>query len=117
MVSPGRSPALQIDDKRLQRAIAYIHDNLEAELSLDAMASEAAMSRYHFIRAFGRVTGKSPLQYVIGERMELAKVLLRTTRAPIAEVALRVGYEDVSRFGRHFRRSTGLTPGAFRRTH
>jgi AraC family transcriptional regulator len=114
LLSPTQPFAAPVDDKRLRRALAYIHDNLGADLSLDAMASEAAMSRFHFVRAFTRARGKTPLQYVIHQRMELAKVLLRTTRLPVAAVAVNVGYEDASRFGRHFRRHTGTTPGAYR---
>jgi len=60
------------------------------------------------------VLGLSPLQYVIRTRIESAMVLLRTTRLPVAEIAWRVGYGDVSRFGQHFRRQTGTTPAAFR---
>jgi len=117
VLSPRHVPAISIDDRRLRKAIAYIHDNLMGELSLHAMASEAAMSRYHFVRAFGKALGKSPLQYVIEQRMERAKLLLRTTNTSVAGVAFSVGYEDPSRFGRHFRRHTGLAPGAFRRAH
>jgi AraC family transcriptional regulator len=46
--------------------------------------------------------------------MERAQILLKTTRLPVAEVAARVGYDYVSRFGRHFRRHAGVTPAAFR---
>ncbi|WP_246729128.1 helix-turn-helix domain-containing protein [Rhizobium leguminosarum] len=115
LLLPAPLSSVAIEDRRLRRALAYIHDNLADDLSLDDIASEAAMSRFHFVRAFTAALGTSPLQYVIRERMERAKVLLSTTRAPVAAVAIRVGYDDVSRFGRHFRRSTGLTPAAFRR--
>lgn len=111
---PAPPLAMPVEDKRLRRALTYIHDNLDKDLSLHSMASAAAMSPFHFSRAFTRSQGKSPLQYVIRERMELAKLLLRTTRLPVAAVAIRVGYEDASRFGRHFRRHTGIAPGAYR---
>lgn len=103
-----------IEDARLRRAVAYLRDNLATDLSLDDLADQAAMSPFHFARAFKGATGRSPLQYVIHERLEAAKVLLTTTRLPIAEIAHRVGYEDVSRFGQHFKRATGITPAAFR---
>lgn len=114
LLSPSQPFDAPVDDKRLRRALAYIHDNLGEDLSLDAIASEAAMSRFHFVRAFTRLRGKTPLQYVIHQRMELAKVLLRTTRLPVAAVAISVGYEDASRFGQHFRRHTGTSPGVYR---
>jgi AraC family transcriptional regulator len=109
---PGEAPG--IEDRRLRRALEYIHDNLSADLSLDDLAAQAAMSRFHFARAFSRTVGLSPLQYVIGERMNRARVLLRTTRLTVAAIAASVGYEDVSRFGRHFSRHVGASPAAFR---
>ena len=114
ILAPTQPRLVGIDDRRLHRALDYIHDNLAANLSLEDMAAEAAMSRFHFVRAFTRALGRSPLQYVIHERMELAKLFLKATRLPISSVAARVGYEDVSRFGQHFRRHAGTTPAAFR---
>ena len=114
ILAPAQPRLVGIDDRRLHRALDYIHDNLTANLSLEDMAAEAAMSRFHFVRAFTKALGRSPLQYVIHERMELAKLFLKTTCLPISSVAARVGYEDVSRFGQHFRRQTGTTPAAFR---
>jgi AraC family transcriptional regulator len=114
VLSPVQRAATWIGDHRLHRVLDYIHANLAADLALDDMASEAAMSRFHFVRAFKNAIGTSPLQYVIGERMKLAQVLLRTTQLSVAAIALRVGYEDVSRFGQHFRRHVGAAPAAFR---
>ena len=102
------------EDPRLQRAVVLIHDRLADDLSLDELAGAAGMSPFNFSRAFKAVLGLSPLQYVIRTRIESAMVLLRTTRLPVAEIAWRVGYGDVSRFGQHFRRQTGTTPAAFR---
>ena len=103
-----------IEDVRLRRALDYIHGSLEADLSLDQMAQEAAMSTSRFSKAFKAATGKSPLQYVIDERLELASALLKTTSLPVAEVAFRCCYNDLSRFGQHFKRKFGVTPGEFR---
>ncbi|MEM7498500.1 MAG: helix-turn-helix domain-containing protein [Pseudomonadota bacterium] len=44
----------------------------------------------------------------------MAQLLLRTTALPVAEIAWRAGYQEVSRFGRHFKRHAGITPSAFR---
>ncbi len=103
-----------IDDQRLARAVAFIHDNLSTDLSLETMADQAAMSAFHFSRAFKSQTGTSPLQFVISARMDAAKVLLKTTKLPVSQIAHRVGYEDVSRFGRHFKARVGVTPKVYR---
>ncbi|MBY5355046.1 helix-turn-helix transcriptional regulator [Rhizobium leguminosarum] len=111
----GKSVPISVDDKRLGRAAAYIHDNLTEDVSLEVLAAQAAMSRYHFLRAFKAAFGSSPHQYVIQQRMERAKLLLRTTGIPVVEVAFRVGYDDVSRFGRHFLRYARVNPSVYRR--
>lgn len=103
-----------IEDVRLRRVVEYIHDNLAEDLTLDAMANLAAMSGFHFSRSFKAATGKSPLQYVIAERIALAKVLLKTTSLTVSEICFRTGYNDLSRFGQHFKRATGATPANFR---
>lgn len=109
-------PAWQsgVEDRRLRRVLDFIHDNLAEDISLAAMSDMAAMSATTFSKAFRRELGASPLQYVIGARLELASVLLRTTRLSVAEIAWRCGYKDLSRFGQHFKRKFGGTPAAFR---
>lgn len=114
LVAPAPATGAAVDDRRLRRAVSFIHDNLAEDLSLDAIAREAAMSPYHFSRVFKATLGASPLQYVIAARIDRARVLLRTTKLTVAEIAWRVGYEDVSRFGRHFKRQVGATPAAYR---
>lgn len=103
-------------DRRLRRAEAYIHEHLGEEICLERLARESSMSRYHFVRTFKANFGLSPYQYVIRERMKRAALLLRATRQPLADVAYDVGYHDLSRFARHFRRHTGTTPLLFRQT-
>lgn len=114
--SAGVDPALapDIEDRRLKRATDHIRDNIATDISLEDLAGIAAMSPYHFARAFKTATGLSPLQYVIGARVELAKVLLKTTKLTIADIALRAGYADPGRFSQHFRQRVGVTPGVFR---
>ena len=104
-----------IADRRLKRVVAYIEDNIAEDLSLNAMAAVAAMSPYHFARAFKAATGASPLQFVINARIERARVMLKSTRLSIFEVAFRVGYGDPGHFSRHFKSRVGTTPGAYRR--
>jgi AraC family transcriptional regulator len=112
VVQPGAGP--QLDDRRLQRAVDRIMGHLGEDLSLDILAGEAGMSPFHFSRAFKAATGASPLQYVIRARIEAAQAMLKGSRLAVAEIAHRVGYDDLSRFGQHFKRQVGTTPGAWR---
>ncbi|MEM6849684.1 MAG: AraC family transcriptional regulator [Pseudomonadota bacterium] len=114
VVRPQPADLVGIDDRRLRRAIEYVRAHLGEDLSLEAMAAEAAMSGSHFAKSFKAATGRSPLQFVIAERMAAAIVLLRTTKLTVAEVAHRVGYRDVPRFGQHFKRHHGMTPARAR---
>ncbi len=113
-VAPPPTAQAPLDDMRLRRAVEHVHAHLGDDLSLEGLAAEAGMSTFHFARSFKAAIGASPLQYVIRTRLETAQALLKSTKLSIAEIAHRVGYEDVSRFGQHFRRQFGMTPGAFR---
>jgi AraC family transcriptional regulator len=114
VLHPVEPAVAAIDDVRLRGIADWIEDHLAQDLSIHAMASLATMSATHFAKSFKGATGQSPLQYVIARRLEHALVLLRTTDLPVAEVAHRVGYNDVPRFGQHFKRRFGKTPGQAR---
>ncbi len=113
-VRPAPDWHRDIEDARLRKVLDYIQDNLSQDLSLSAMADLAAMSGAHFSKAFKNEVGVAPLQYVIAARLDRASVLLRTSKLTVAEIAWRVGYQDVSRFGQHFKRKFGATPAKFR---
>jgi AraC family transcriptional regulator len=79
------------------------------------MAAVVNLSPYHFARQFKATTGLPPHQYVIARRIERAQHLLQADdEVGLAEVALRVGFGDQSKFSFHFKRITGVTPGQFR---
>ena len=100
---------------KLRAVIEYIHEHLDAELSLDHLAAVAHVSPYHFARLFKHSTGLPPHQYVIARRVERAKELLRDRdRLPLADVAAEVGFSSQSHFTRHFKRLVGVTPRRFR---
>jgi len=73
------------------------------------------LSQFHFIRAFKHSVGLSPYQYVLSERISVAKELLLKRDLSIAHVALAVGFSDASQLNRAFRKLTGVTPTVYRR--
>jgi AraC family transcriptional regulator len=108
----GRPRSLAPD--QLRPALEMIHDDLQANFSLRELASAVQLSPYHFSRSFKRVTGLSPHQYVLSQRVQLARRLLAETSLSIAEVAHQVGFYDQSHFTYHFKRLVGITPSAVR---
>jgi AraC family transcriptional regulator len=103
-----------VDYGQLRPALELIHDDLQANLSLKTLADAAQLSPHHFSRVFKRVTGFSPHQYMLSQRVQLARRLLVETTLPIAEVAHHAGFYDQSHFTYHFKRLTGVTPGEMR---
>ncbi|SFR32066.1 AraC family transcriptional regulator [Litoreibacter janthinus] len=101
-------------EARLLRVKEYIHDNPAGDLSLDALADVAAMSRFHWHRVFHGMTGETCAGAVRRIRMHRAACWLIQKDWSIAEVAKRCGYDNVRSFTRTFREVFTLTPVAFR---
>ena len=101
-------------DRRLRRAIEFMHDNCGRDLSLAEIAATAYLSAFHFARLFKKLTGATPHTYLAALRIERARRLLAETDLPIIEIGARVGYASQSHFTKVFRDATGLTPKAFR---
>jgi AraC family transcriptional regulator len=100
---------------RIQRAVAFIRDNLERELSIAELAAVACLSPFHFARMFKRVTGQTPYGFVSTERLECACRLLADRRATILDIALRSGFSSQAAFGTAFKRAKGCTPSEYRK--
>ena len=111
---PGpRGRALSDADWRLVET--YIGDQIETDLSLQALASEVGMTLHGFIRAFKARAGCPPHHYVLRRRVAHVRELLETTELGLAEIALRAGFADQAHMTSTFARLTGTTPGRLRR--
>jgi AraC family transcriptional regulator len=100
---------------RLQTALDFIHDRLSTEFKLQDIAQELGIGQYHFSRLFKQSIGISPYQYVIQQRVECAKRLLKQEEKSIADIALASGFSSQSQMTQHFRKLTGTTPSLYRR--
>jgi AraC family transcriptional regulator len=99
----------------LIQAIDYIHDNLGEKLSVEAIASHLNLSVYYFCTLFTQSMGISPYQYVLQQRVERVKYLLKTSPLSLSEIAVSCGFNDQTQMSKHFRKLTGMTPKAYRK--
>ncbi len=104
-----------IYEDRLARVIDYIHDHLDEELDLDAIADIAAMSRWHWHRTYRAIQGETVAATVKRLRLQRAANDLANTELSIEEVAKRCGYANVQSFTRTFAASYGMPPARYRR--
>jgi AraC family transcriptional regulator len=102
------------DRSRVQDAVSHIEAHFGEACALQTLADVAGLSRFHFVRMFGAVVGQSPNQYLINTRMRAASDRLLTTKAPIAQIAFDVGFNDISHFYSCFRDTFGCTPRQWR---
>jgi AraC family transcriptional regulator len=117
--SAARRPHLKggLSPAALQRVQMFIESNLAGTIHLQDLAARAALSPYHFARAFRTSVGVTPRAFVEQRRVEHAKRLLRESTQPIATIAVDTGFGTQSRLTTVFKRRTGFTPAAYRRGH
>ena len=104
-----------LDRRRLTRVKEFIAANLERELTIAQLAEVASLSQFHFARAFKAAVGQSPHQYVSAYRLDHAKELLTRWDHSLLDIAVALNFSSQANFTRAFRKSTGMTPGEFRR--
>ncbi len=98
------------------RVINYIENNLSEKISLETLAAQANVSKYHFCRLFAHHMGMTPLQFAIFFRIEKSKELIRRGDQTVSEIAVQVGFNDLGTFLRQFRKITGVTPTDYRKS-
>ena len=98
-----------------QQAIDYIQAHLTEDLSLAAIATSVGLSKFHFAQMFKQTMGISLWQYVVQQRIELAKRLLTQLNLSIIEVSDYLGFSSQSQFTNFFRKHTGINPTQYRK--
>jgi AraC family transcriptional regulator len=104
-----------LSPKVLLRAIDRLRSDSDADVSLDALASDAGLSRFHFCRSFKESTGLSPHAWLRPHRLEQAMNMLRDTDDSIVTIAAELGYASQTAFAAAFKKLTGETPSDWRR--
>lgn len=110
--APDRAEATR--DPKIGAVLSYINENLGRELSVDELAEQAYLSRYHFMRLFKAQTGSTVHAYVRQKRLLYAARLIREGESA-ARAAAESGFSDYSAFHRAFRECFGISPGQLKK--
>ncbi len=103
------------DGSRMDRVMQFLLENKFQKITLDETAAIANLSKEAFCRFFKLRTRKTFTQYLQQLRVNESQKLLQETDLGIAEIAFKVGFENLSYFNRCFKSSTGLTPNTWRK--
>ncbi len=107
-----RSPNKKYAVRQIEQ---YLQEHYREKISLEQIASNMYLSSFYISKIFKSETGDSPINYLIGIRMEKAKELLTEhPDASLQEVAVRVGYDDVYHFSKLFKKYYGISPGHYK---
>ncbi|MFF4625662.1 GlxA family transcriptional regulator [Nonomuraea jabiensis] len=109
-------PAPARTDESLAPLLEWATSHLDTRLTLDHLAERAGLSNRTLARRFTEQLGTSPGQWVLGQRLHAARILLEQTDLPVEAIAARVGLASAVNLRRRFRVHLGTTPGAYRRT-
>jgi len=99
---------------RFAGVLDYIKQHLSEKISVDILAKECCMSRSAFFQAFKNQFSVSPLEYILRERIQLAKMLLENSQENISEIGYQAGFNNINYFIRQFKKQEGVSPSLYR---
>src|SRR5438445_5516373 len=111
---PGKIYRGGLGSARLRRIKELVHAKMEDDLSLDEMAQSVGLSTAHFARMFRKSTGETPHRFVLRQRLERAKTMLRAQDARVLDVAVACGFKTQQHFAQVFRDVCGISPSGYR---
>ncbi|MDO9553421.1 AraC family transcriptional regulator [Rhodonellum sp.] len=100
-------------NNRLAHVIDFIKSNIRENINLDQLSEKACMSKAHFSRIFKIELGMTPMEYVLKERLKMAKQYLKIGAFQIQEVCFMAGFNNITYFIRAFKNEFGLTPKVY----
>lgn len=98
----------------IERAVAYMRERLESNVSLDELAGIARVSKQHLHHLFKQATGYPPIDYFLRLKMQRAAHLLDWTDRSVKDISLTLGFKDPYYFSRLFKKIMGLPPTDYR---
>ena len=113
--SPFEIMVSQRPNRECAKIKRYIDSNYQDNITLDSLAAMAHLNKYYFVHTFTKCYGLSPINYLNERRIEVSKALLASTDHCIAEIAQLSGFSSQSYFAQSFKKSSGMTAGAYRK--
>jgi AraC-like DNA-binding protein len=115
-ISNGKAKKVQVsaaDRRRAVEAALWIDAHCSETIDLGAAAAQVNLSPFHFLRIFAKAIGVTPHQYLVRSRLRRAAKLLAQKERSVTDIALDVGFADLSNFTRTFHRAAGVPPTRF----
>jgi AraC-like DNA-binding protein len=106
--------ATHSNEGRLQYVLHHIHEHLNNKILINDLCRKAYLSRNEFFKWFKEQFGITPVDYINNERLKLGKQLLSENRLTISQISSYCGFSDVNYFVRLFKKTEGITPGAYK---
>ncbi|WP_121627884.1 AraC family transcriptional regulator [Poseidonibacter antarcticus] len=97
------------DKKIIKDTYEFINDSIDTKFTLENLASNVNLSKYHFLRLFKKEFGLTPHAFIVNERLNRANSLIQSGLS-ISEASIQVGFNDQSHFARNFKKYFGYTP-------
>ena len=107
----------QYDEDRVRQALEYIQDNYSEDISLEDIAMSINISKSECCRSFKRVLNSTPFEYLMEYRILKSTQYLCNSNESISNIALNVGFNGISYYGKVFKRYMNCTPSQYRRKH
>ena len=101
--------------RRIVQAKLFIDEHFNEPLDLHNIADEAFFSKFHFLRLFKSVYGRTPHQYLTLVRIQKSKELLKNKNTTVSAVCFEVGFESITSFTSLFKRHTAVTPASYQK--
>ena len=111
---PKASPE-SVTVSRTKKLLEYIEGHYAEEVTLEAMAKSASISKSEALRCFRSALQTTPYRYLMDYRLQIAANLLKETKLPISEIAVMTGFNQQSYFGKCFREKMGCSPSDYRK--
>jgi LacI family transcriptional regulator len=115
IITRRSTDTLAVDDAALTRACRFLRENFAREIGVEDAAVAAGVSRRVLERRFAAGLGRSPGEFLRGERLRAARLWLTTTDLPIREIGVACGFRSPEYFVQAFREEEGVTPSRYRR--